>query len=139
MMPQYRVWSERNKRMYRVTEMNWDGIRFSVTGYPMNPKQRTGICGMSVDMFLMRSTGIKDNNDRMVTIFAKDLVRIVSRGYDPNNIYEVVDLEYKFVLRGSNHTTGEMGYMDIDPKKMKFQVVSNTHENPKLLEETRNK
>lgn len=128
-----RAWSKEGKRMVEVATI--DFIKRVVTHHVnIEGNKYPAVYILKFDdIYLMRSSGLRSKDDKD-EIFAGDWVRIVGRGFSKQNIYEVIDWGYKFVLSGRNHTTHKIGLQDMH-ENYEYEILGNIHENPDFLKE----
>lgn len=130
--PRFRVWSQNRKRMYKVTMTEFDGLRFCVTGYPINPHQRTGISGFSDDMVLLRSTGVKDKREKEV--YEGDILEYFGAYYLIEWDKERAGFKAICHICGERIDSGTHTQFDLRSVPSML-IKGNVYENPELLKE----
>ncbi len=124
MIPEYRVWDIKAKKMMPVVTLVWNSVTGDFKGAYVEEQGKVGYVLSSEKLILLLSTGRRDKNNKIV--FAGDLLR------DPNGKIEMVYWD--------NHAAGfYIGIFNrgrsIDYKgPYRCEITGNMYENSELLE-----
>ena len=130
MIPKFRAWHKKEKRMFEITDLHWYDDKVEVhhpmTIYRKGSPGEPGAISENInyhlvgkDTILMQSTGLKDRNGK--EIFEGDIVINKSFVHDARWESVIHDIRYDLERLASEERDRE--------------VIGNIHENPELLEE----
>jgi len=127
MIPKFRAWHLKEKRMYVVRLIDFRKKEVTL----INANIYKGFRARFDDVILMLSTGLKDRNG--VEIFEGDILHYNADGFDRITFhYEVKWLRAGFFFCSRN-ITGRLEVLDLE----KAKIIGNIYENPQLLVEAK--
>ena len=136
MIPRYRVWLKKEKRMIETDDIlevdyeNKEIVTQQVYFENGLPDDRDIYCYKTDEIELMQTTGLKDKNGK--EIFEGDIVKMSKDVYSEPTYYEVVRHRGGAYRLESKQHGCELWLRHTD-----CEVVGNIYENPELLEESK--
>jgi uncharacterized phage protein (TIGR01671 family) len=129
MIPKFRVWHKKRKKMLLVEQMNF-GVESSYKnegGYVLCVNHPKGVgVFYPKEIVLMQSTSLKDKNDK--EIFEGDIIKIDKKGW--NELLKV------YWYKGFYRAISEDGVADASVCNFNdnnCEVIGNVYENPELM------